>query len=108
MRKGALVLIPFPFTDLSGQKMRPALVLHLSAKGENCIVAFITSVPQKKAYTFDVPVPTSKQNGLLLPSTIKQDNIATLQKKTVIGELGAAESSIMREVDKRLRALLGL
>ena len=108
MRKGTLVLIPFPFTDLSGQKMRPALILHVSAKGENCIAALITSAPQKKVYAWSVPVSISKQNGLLLPSTIKIDSIATLQKKTVIGELGAAESSVMREVDKRLKALFGL
>lgn len=108
MRKGVIVLVPFPFTDMSGHKVRPALVLHVSPKGENCIVAFITSAQQKKAYAFDVPMPPSKQNGLILDSTIKLDHIATLQKKIVLGELGMAESALIKEMDKKLRTLFSL
>jgi len=39
--KGKIVLIPFPFTDLTAAKMRPALVLHEGRK--DVIVAFISS-----------------------------------------------------------------
>jgi mRNA interferase MazF len=41
MTKGDIVLIPFPFTDLSGIKNRPALIL---AEGEvDVTVSFITT-----------------------------------------------------------------
>src|SRR3989344_6264469 len=103
MHKGVIVLVPFPFSDLSGQKVRPALLLHVSLKGENCIVAFITSVQKKRAHTFDVPVLSSKQNGLIIDSIIKLDHLATLQKKIVLGELGTIETSLIKEVDKKLR-----
>jgi len=108
MRKGIIALVPFPFTDLSGQKVRPALILHASQKGENCIVAFITSAQQRTAYPFDVPILSSKQNGLILNSVVKLNNLATLQKTIVLGELGVAEASLMREVDRMLKALFGL
>lgn len=108
MRKGVVVLVPFPFTDLSGKKVRPALVLHASQKGDNCIVAFITSVHRKKVYVFDVAVFASKHNGLVVDSMIKLDTLATLQKKIVLGELGTAESFLMEGVDKKLKALFKL
>ena len=108
MHKGVIVLVPFPFTDLSGQKVRPALILQESTKGENCIVAFITSVRKGKSYIFDISIRSSKRNGLLLDSTIRLDHLATLQKKIMLGELGMAESALMYEVDKKLKMLFGL
>ncbi|MCH8535834.1 MAG: type II toxin-antitoxin system PemK/MazF family toxin [Flavobacteriaceae bacterium] len=41
MKKGDIVLIPFPFTDLSGVKNRPAVVLHSS--GEDVVLCFLTT-----------------------------------------------------------------
>lgn len=108
MRKGIIVLVPFPFTDLSGSKVRPALILHVSLKGENCITAFITSVQRKKVHEFDVPIISSKRNGLIIDSVIKLDHLATLQKKIVLGELGTAEPVLIKEVDKKLRTLFAL
>lgn len=100
------MLVPFPFTDLSGQKVRPALVLYASRKGENCIVAFITSsTGGKKLYPFDIPVSASRRNGLKVDSMIKIDHFATLQKKVVLGELGMVELSVMIEANRKLKIL---
>lgn len=106
MPKGTVVLVPFPFTDLSGQKVRPALVLSSSSKEEDCIIAFISSAKPKKVGTFDIFVPVSQENGLKVDSVIKISKLATLQKKIIIGELGTLESGILLSVDKKLRNLL--
>ena len=106
MHKGRIVLVPFPFTDLSGQKVRPALVLHVS-KGEDCIVAFISSARGRKT-PFGIPIKATSHNGLKVDSIIKVDKIATLQKKIVLGEIGAAEKPIMTLVDVALKKLLNL
>lgn len=103
MSKGRIVLIPFPFTDLSGQKVRPALVLHVS-RGDDCIVAFISSRVEERS-PFDVRMSASDVNGLKVESVVKVDKLATLQKKIVIGELGVAEQPVRRAVDAALRKL---
>ncbi len=107
MFKGAMVLVPFPFTDLSGHKVRPALVLYASTRGEDCIVAFVSSV-QKKPAVHDVTVGSSITNGLKVNSVIKTDKLATLQKKIILGELGILEPTHMKEVDKKLKSIFAL
>lgn len=108
MSKGDIVLVPFPFTDLSGQKVRPALVLHVEKKSEDCIVAFLSSVKSRRISFFDLPIISSNHNGLKISSIVKVNKIATLAKKLVLGQLGRLESSYMRQVNKKLRRLLGL
>ena len=108
MRKGAIVLVPFPFTDLSGHKVRPALVLFASARGEDCIVAFISSRSAKKKSQYEVLVHMLSENGLKVDSVVKVDKIATLQKRIVIGEIGSVEKSVQKETEGTLRRLFGL
>lgn len=108
MHKGTIVLIPFPFTDLSGQKVRPALVLHDNKGGEDCIVSFISSHLGDKSGKFEVKAVQSVQNGLKSDSIIKVDKIATLQKKIVLGELGTLESPLLAEVNVKLKKLFGV
>ena len=105
MRKGDIVLVPFPFTDMSGQKVRPATVLYHSDKGEDCIVAFISSIKNKKTKVFDVSVKASTSNGLKTDSSIKVDKLATLQKKIILGKLGILELSIQKVVAEKLKLL---
>lgn len=43
MNKGDLVIVPFPYTDLSASKSRPALVIWSDKRGEDLILLAITS-----------------------------------------------------------------
>jgi mRNA interferase MazF len=107
MRKGALVLLPFPFTDLSGSKVRPALILAVPERGSDCIVSFITS--RKEASSrYGVVVTPTDENGIKTPSTIRLDKIATLQKDLVLGEIGTLPQKTMLVVDGMLQKLFSI
>ena len=90
MLTGDIVLVPFPFTDLSGSKFRPALIL---AKDDvDMIVAFISS-QTKWASENTLPLRATKKNGLKVDSFIRLNKIATLSLDICVGKLGALEAT---------------
>ena len=107
-RRGAIILVPFPFTDLSDAKVRPALVVFASSKGEDMIVVFISSKKEPRLEPFDIAVSPTKQNGLKTQSVIRSAKIATLEKKIAIGELGMLEKVTMKQVGGALRKVFDL
>ena len=106
-KKGDIVLIPFPFTDLSGVKVRPALVLSGQSKSFDLVVMFITSQSKGERISRVKIVPSDK-NGIKTLSYIVCSKIATLDRSIVIGKIGYCESTAMNEVDEQLRQVLGL
>ena len=103
---GDIVLARFPFTDLSGEKRRPALVLSVNNDGEDIIVCAITSRPYHGRY--DIPIEPNDQNGLKVPSWVQFDKIATLAKTVISGRMGVVSEPFMQKNRGALRTLLGI
>jgi mRNA interferase MazF len=108
--KGKIVLIPFPFTDLTATKLRPALVLH---EGDHDVVlAFISSKTHARTGSTGVMVATSHagflKSGLKVDSVIRLDKIATVLKDLMVGELGELDDNLKAEVNAKLVALFRL
>lgn len=103
-KPGTIVLIPFPFTNLSGAKVRPALVITSEGLGDDVIVIFISSL-KFKGSSFDVIVLPTKLNGLKIKSKIKCTKIATLEKKIILGELGRLEDKDFLKVKMNLKKI---
>jgi len=82
---GDVVLLEFPFTDTSGSKRRPALVL-LDTGDDDIVVARVTG--QLTATSEDVVLDEWQQAGLLLPSVVRLHKVATLQRRLVDKRLG--------------------
>jgi mRNA interferase MazF len=113
MKKGDIVLIRFPFTDLSGSKRRPALILtNGGIHGNDVIVAFISSVVTGQVREVDLVLnkedPEFEITGLKKTSVLKLDKIATLDKQLVTGEMGSISSPKMNEVRIKLKMALEL
>jgi len=105
MKKGDVVLIKFPFTDLSGNKLRPALVLFES--GNDLIAAFITSVLSVKL-TGDISLIRNDENGLKKDSVLKLSKLATLSKDLVAGRIGFFNAEELKEVNRGLRVIFNI
>jgi mRNA interferase MazF len=105
MQRSEIVLVLFPFTDLSGSKKRPALVL--TTREEDLLVAFITSKYQTLDLT-DILLHPTDRNGLKKPSIIRTHKLVTLSNRVVFGQLGAITQQQQKEVDQKLMHLLQL
>lgn len=107
--KGKIVLITFPFTDLTSTKLRPALVLY--ANERDVTVIFISS-RKEKATSNDVLIeekhPEFKQTGLKVDSFLKIEKIATLSKRLIAGELGYVGPKLKKEINTKIEKTLKL
>lgn len=98
MQKGSIILITFPFTDLSGTKLRPAVIL--AEINSDVTVCFITS---QKSWTelTDVHLIPNAVNNLKKPSLIRTSKIA----KGLLGNLSPNEIEML---DNQLKILFDL
>jgi|SRR5690606_11988622 len=105
MPKGDLVLITFPFTDLSGNKLRPAVIL--SENEDDMTVSFITSQLGWQEKTDLILLPNST-NNLKTKSLLRVGKIATLDKGLAKGLLGNLTLDELFLLDEKLRQLFKL
>ena len=105
MKKGDIILILFPFTDLSGNKLRPATVLAETVT--DVTVIFITTQLKWKEET-DIIILPSADNGIKKESLLRISKIATLDKSLIKGSLGFIDTTLRNEIDNKLKTYLQL
>ena len=113
MIKGKIVLIPFPFDDLSSIKVRPALCLTNSiGPHQHVVLAFISSqIPQDVLET-DIVIHSYRadfgKTGLHVSSTVRLHRLITITTSIIQRELGTLPPAIQAEVNRKLRKLFQL
>jgi len=105
MAKGDIVLIPFPFTDLTGSKLRPAVVLIDAVS--DVTVCFITTQIKWEEST-DVKLLPSQTTGIKRTSLIRLSKMATIDRQLALGRIGTLETGQIDELNVKLKVLLKL
>jgi mRNA interferase MazF len=105
MTKGDIILIPFPFTDLSGNKLRPAVVLYQSEI--DITVCFISTQTKWKELT-DIELLPTERNGLKRLSIVRLSKMATIDKALALGKLGQIGQNEIITLNKNLKIIFQL
>jgi len=105
MAKGDIVLITFPFTDLTGTKLRPAVIL--AETSIDVTACFITAQLKWQEPT-DLFINPSDTNGLKKPSLIRTGKIGTISIDLIKGLLGKLSITELDEWNQKLKTLLQL
>jgi mRNA interferase MazF len=112
-KRGSVVLVLFPDSNLRTAKRRPALIVqadNLNAGLPQTIIAMITSNMARAGHKSRITVllnsPEGKQSGLLSDSVVMTDNLATVRETEIDRSIGSLPN--MDAIDAALRHTLSL
>ena len=113
LKRGDIVLVPFPFTNLTTEKLRPAVIVSAEPQEADIVIAFISSI----VLSGELPMadfllapnhPDFPQTGLKKASVFKMKKLLTIERTKIIRRLGEVSPGIQKELDRRLREAFGL
>ena len=102
-----VVVVPFPFTDRTAEKRRPALVLShpsdFNAPTKHAVLAMITSATDR-LWALDVPISDLTASGLSVPCAVRF-KLFTLDQRLILRKLGSLAVKDRRLVSAAMKRL---
>lgn len=113
MNRGDVVLIDFPYSDGTGSKLRPALVVQADRLNQNRHDTILVAISRTSRFRetevqIDIATPEGRQSGLLQPSVVDCALLGTFDQHLIVRALGSLPPSLLQEVEAKLRTALGL
>jgi len=99
--KGDVVVIPFPFSDLSQSKRRPALVIA-PLEGNDVILCQITSKTIKDSYAISIDDADFTSGNLKQSGNIRPNRLFTADSHIILYRIGSIKRDKLSEVTERL------
>ena len=106
---GDVVLVPFPFTDQSASKKRPAVVVSsdaYDARRPDIVLMAITSQLGPRLVFGESSVTEWKKAWLIKPAMVKPI-LTTVEKKLVLKRLGRLQPVDQKALRQALQSILG-
>jgi mRNA interferase MazF len=112
--RGDIVLVDYPFSDRTGSKVRPALVVQADEMNrritDSILAAISRSTHRASASQLFIDIVTSegRQTGLRQNSMIQCENLLTYDQRLIIAKIGTVPSALMQRVNDCLKVALDL
>jgi len=106
---GDVIVVPFPFTDQSTVKRRPAVIISSAAYHHarpDLLIMAITNQPSSSLSVVEVQIQDWQQAGLLKPSVLKPI-MTTIDPALILKKLGQLTSEDQTALRHVLRTILG-
>lgn len=102
---GEVVLVPFPFSDLSQSKVRPAVCLADAGRGDR-VLCQITSNPYGDPLAVPLDAPDFATGGLLVASFARPGKLFTASDALVVRSVGLLNAAALQRILDAVIALL--
>lgn len=99
--KGDIVVVPFPFSNLSEIKKRPAFVVN-KLRGDDIILCQITSQTIKDKYSISLKKTDFVLGNLAVNSNIRPNRIFTADKNIILYKIGSIKENKIKEVIQKI------
>ncbi len=99
--KGDVVVMPFPFSDLTANKKRPALVIA-DLTGDDIIICLITSQNAKDNYAISLASNDLANGQLRQDSNIRPNRLFTIDAKIVLYRIGTLKREKTEKVTEKI------
>ena len=103
--KGDVVVVPFPFSDLTLTKRRPALVLA-ALEGDDCILCQITSQQLRDRYSIELDAPDFASGDLKRRSSVRPNRLFTADTHVILYQVGHLAPSKVDEITEKVVEIL--
>ncbi|MBI1968836.1 type II toxin-antitoxin system PemK/MazF family toxin [Candidatus Woesearchaeota archaeon] len=103
--KGDIVVVPFPFSDLSAAKKRPVVVVA-QLDGDDVILCQITSIARSDAYALPLTFGDFASGALPQASIIRPNRIFTAERSIISYKAGSLKVKKIKEVENVLVKLI--
>ena len=101
--QGDIVLLPYPYTDLSNTKQRPVVIISRnSINKHNFIVAKITSVIRNDQFSFPIK-PTNIDTKLKHRSEVRTNEILTVHKSLIIKKFASFNKTALQQLTDKIK-----
>ena len=99
--KGDVVVVPFPFSDLTEAKRRPALIVAV-LEGDDLLLCQITSQRVRDSYAIPLEDKDFEVGGLRQKSNIRPNRLFTADQRIVLYKAGHLKNAKIREVIRKI------
>jgi len=109
--KGEVVLVPFPFADLTAAKQRPTLIISSKSynkkHAEVLIIAITSQIPSSiPPEEYLLSSEEQQAGGLLKRSLVKTGKIFAIDKRQIRKSLGMPPDKSIKQIEERLRKII--
>jgi mRNA interferase MazF len=110
--RGDVVLVPFPFTDLTTQKQRPGLVISSKdfndSSPDTIVLAITSQIPKDLQHSeYPLSLDEQKKGGLPKPSVVKATKVVTLSQALIRRTLGRLPEETVDQIVRKLVSIIG-
>ncbi|HEX9138090.1 MAG TPA: type II toxin-antitoxin system PemK/MazF family toxin [Nitrospirota bacterium] len=102
---GKVILVPFPFSDLSESKLRPAVVLADARRGD-WILCQVTSNPYGDPHAVSITDESFSHGALRIASFARPGKLFTASSGLMLGEVGMLKADVTRQIINRIIDML--